>query len=108
YGAGAAACVSVHGGNRLAANSRLDTLIYGRRAGEHAAARASSMPMPPADTKPHLRREEERIEGIIARPREGRRVSEIKHELGELMNRDAAVFRSEEGLRRAQETIARH
>jgi succinate dehydrogenase / fumarate reductase, flavoprotein subunit len=107
YAAGEVACVSVHGGNRLGANSLLDTLIFGRRAGEHAAARASSMPMPTTDTKPHMHREEERIEGIIARPREGRRVSEIKHELGELMNRDAAVFRSEEGLRRAQETIAR-
>jgi succinate dehydrogenase / fumarate reductase, flavoprotein subunit len=107
YAAGEVACVSVHGGNRLGANSLLDTLIFGRRAGEHAAARASSMPMPSLDSKPQLRREEERIEGIIARTREGRRVSEIKHELGELMNREAAVFRSEEGLRRAQETIAR-
>src|SRR2546421_30606 len=107
YAAGEVACVSVHGGNRLGANSLLDTLIFGRRAGEHAAARAASVAMPQLDTKPHMRREEERIEGIIARPREGRRVSEIKHELGELMNRDAAVFRSEEGLRRAQETIAR-
>jgi succinate dehydrogenase / fumarate reductase, flavoprotein subunit len=107
YAAGEVACVSVHGGNRLGANSLLDTLIFGRRAGEHAAARASAMAMPSLDAKPHLRREEERIEGIIARPREGRRVSEIKHELGELMNSEAAVFRSEEGLRRAREAIAR-
>jgi succinate dehydrogenase / fumarate reductase, flavoprotein subunit len=107
YAAGEVACVSVHGGNRLGANSLLDTLIFGRRAGEHAAARASTMAIPSLDSKPHMRREEERIEGIIERPREGRRVSEIKHELGELMNREAAVFRSEEGLRRARETIAR-
>src|SRR5436309_3720138 len=107
YAAGEVACVSVHGGNRLGANSLLDTLIFGRRAGEHAAARASAMAMPALDSKPHMRHEEERIEGIIARPREGRRVSEIKHELGELMNSEAAVFRSEEGLRRAQETIGR-
>ena len=40
YAAGEVACVSVHGGNRLGANSLLDTLIFGRRAGEHAAARA--------------------------------------------------------------------
>ena len=43
YAAGEVACVSVHGGNRLGANSLLDTLIFGRRAGEHAAARAASM-----------------------------------------------------------------
>src|SRR5215211_1729926 len=37
YAAGEVACVSVHGGNRLGANSLLDTLIFGRRSGEHAA-----------------------------------------------------------------------
>jgi succinate dehydrogenase / fumarate reductase flavoprotein subunit len=107
YAAGEVACVSVHGGNRLGANSLLDTLIFGRRAGEHAAARAASMPMPETDTASPLRREQERIDEIIARPREGRRVSEIKHELGELMNREAAVFRNESGLQSAREGIAR-
>jgi succinate dehydrogenase / fumarate reductase flavoprotein subunit len=33
YAAGEVACVSVHGGNRLGANSLLDTLIFGRRCG---------------------------------------------------------------------------
>ena len=41
YAAGEVACVSVHGGNRLGANSLLDTLIFGRRSGEHAAERAA-------------------------------------------------------------------
>jgi succinate dehydrogenase / fumarate reductase, flavoprotein subunit len=107
YAAGEVACVSVHGGNRLGANSLLDTLIFGRRAGEHAAARAASMGMPEPDTVAALRRDSELIESIISRPREGRRVSAIKDELGELMNREAAVFRSREGLERARETVAR-
>ena len=46
YAAGEVACVSVHGGNRLGANSLLDTLIFGRRSGEHAAARAKHQTMP--------------------------------------------------------------
>ena len=33
YAAGETACVSVHGGNRLGANSLLDTLIFGKRSG---------------------------------------------------------------------------
>ena len=37
YAAGEVACVSVHGGNRLGANSLLDTLVFGRRSGVHAA-----------------------------------------------------------------------
>ncbi|GBD97274.1 MAG TPA: succinate dehydrogenase flavoprotein subunit [Nitrospirae bacterium] len=33
YAAGEAACVSVHGANRLGCNSLLDTVVFGRRAG---------------------------------------------------------------------------
>ncbi len=112
YAAGEVACVSVHGGNRLGANSLLDTLIFGRRSGEHAAARAASMAMPPVDANAALREDVARIDSILARPKDGgpthpRRVSEIKSELGELMNRHAAVFRDEQGLQSALETIGR-
>jgi succinate dehydrogenase / fumarate reductase flavoprotein subunit len=108
YAAGEVACVSVHGGNRLGANSLLDTLIFGRRAGEHAAARAAGMAPPQLDANPQLKRDAEDLDAIIARPREGgRRVSEIKNELGDTMNKHAAVFRDEAGLNSALETINR-
>ncbi len=107
YAAGEVACVSVHGGNRLGANSLLDTLIFGRRSGEHAARRAAGMGMPHVDVNAQLREDAERLDSIIARPRDGRRVSEIKSELGETMNESAAVFRDEAGLQGALETIAR-
>jgi succinate dehydrogenase / fumarate reductase flavoprotein subunit len=107
YAAGEVACVSVHGGNRLGANSLLDTLIFGRRAGEHAAARAAHMSPPSFDAGTQLRRDESELEAIIARSRDGRRVSEIKNELGETMNKHAAVFRDEAGLQGALETIGR-
>jgi succinate dehydrogenase / fumarate reductase flavoprotein subunit len=106
YAAGEVACVSVHGGNRLGANSLLDTLIFGRRAGEHAAARAKGMPMP--KTPEHkLREDAQRIQDIINRPKSGRRVSEIKDELGTAMNRYVAVYRDEEGLQKALEIVRR-
>jgi succinate dehydrogenase / fumarate reductase flavoprotein subunit len=107
YAAGEVACVSVHGGNRLGANSLLDTLIFGRRSGEHAAARAASIAMPQADVNAQLREDSAKLEAIINRPRDGRRVSEIKNELGETMNKHAAVFRDEAGLNGALETIDR-
>jgi succinate dehydrogenase flavoprotein subunit len=106
YAAGEVACVSVHGGNRLGANSLLDTLIFGRRSGEHAAARARSIAMPSVSGA-HLRRDEEMIEQIIARPRVGRRISEIKDELGTTMNQHVAVFRDEQGLQAAREVVVR-
>jgi succinate dehydrogenase / fumarate reductase flavoprotein subunit len=107
YAAGEVACVSVHGGNRLGANSLLDTLIFGRRAGEHAADRAATMAMPAADSLGRLREDSGRIDAIVARAHEGRRVSEIKTELGETMNTHAAVFRDEQGLQSAMETVSR-
>jgi succinate dehydrogenase / fumarate reductase flavoprotein subunit len=106
YAAGEVACVSVHGGNRLGANSLLDTLIFGRRSGEHAAARAKSMPMPTVGDE-QRRRDAATIEEIIGRERTGRRVSEIKEELGTEMNRNVAVFRDEAGLRHAHEVVRR-
>jgi len=106
YAAGEVACVSVHGGNRLGANSLLDTLIFGRRSGEHAAARARSLAMPSL-TDAQLRRDTAMIDQIIARPRAGRRISEIKEELGVTMNQHVAVFRDEQGLQAAGEVVAR-
>ena len=108
YAAGEVACVSVHGGNRLGANSLLDTLIFGRRAGEARRARVPRRWDCRGSTRTaQLQEDMGRIDAIIARPHEGRRVSEIKGELGEMMNSHAAVFRDEEGLSSALETIGR-
>jgi len=100
------ACVSVHGGNRLGANSLLDTLIFGRRAGQHAAKRAAHVAMP---SNPDSRVDEERrwIDSIIAREPGGRRVSELKDELGTAMNRYCAVFRDARGLDQCLEIVRR-
>jgi len=106
YAAGETACVSVHGGNRLGANSLLDTLIFGRRSGEHAANFAKTKRMPPANHA-FLTDEERGLQEILRRERTGRRVSEIKEELGRTLDKYAAVFRDEDGLRQAQEIVQR-
>jgi succinate dehydrogenase / fumarate reductase flavoprotein subunit len=106
YAAGEVACVSVHGGNRLGANSLLDTLIFGGRAGRHAAHRARQMAQPEA-SREHLEHEERSVKEIVGRDRSGRRVSEIKGELGSTMDKYAAVFRDEEGLNQALEVVRR-
>jgi succinate dehydrogenase / fumarate reductase flavoprotein subunit len=104
YAAGEVACVSVHGGNRLGANSLLDTLIFGRRSGEHAAGLRNDLPMPKvpaakvADT-------EKWIAAIISREPGGPRVAAIKNELGDAMNKYVAVYRDAEGLDRALQII---
>jgi succinate dehydrogenase / fumarate reductase, flavoprotein subunit len=107
YAAGECACVSVHGGNRLGANSLLDTLVFGRRSGAHAAAEAREVVLnPPSEAV--LEEEETRIGDLLRRERgSGRRVSELKHELGEIMDRHVAVFRNADGLNQALEVVKR-
>ena len=107
YAAGEVACVSVHGGNRLGANSLLDTLIFGRRSGQHAADRAKGT-QAGHPSKAVLAEEERQIAEVLGRERgSGRRVSEIREELGETMDRYVAVFRDEEGIKEAIETVGR-
>ena len=106
YAAGEVACVSVHGGNRLGANSLLDTLIFGRRSGEHAAKRALQMSMPSTPPTRIADREKE-IDTIIRREGSGPRIGAIKKELGAAMNEYVAVFRDAEGLAKALEIVLR-
>ena len=106
YAAGEVACVSVHGGNRLGANSLLDTLVFGRRSGEHAARQAGEMPVPSASTS-WLSDAERDVAAIVDRPAGGRRIGAIKNELGETMNEYVAVFRDADGLTKALEVVQR-
>jgi succinate dehydrogenase / fumarate reductase flavoprotein subunit len=107
YAAGEVACVSVHGGNRLGANSLLDTLIFGRRAGQHAAARAKRVELG-RPSQAVLADAERQISELVAHePGNGRRVSEIRTELGETMDHHVAVFRTGEGIQTALETVKR-
>ncbi|MBV9214293.1 MAG: FAD-binding protein [Actinobacteria bacterium] len=106
YAAGEVACVSVHGGNRLGANSLLDTLVFGRRSGKDAAAHARNhrMPEPPHS---HVSDEEATLSELVGRDRDGRRVSEIRADLGKVMDEHVAVFRDEDGLLEAAQTVQR-
>jgi succinate dehydrogenase / fumarate reductase flavoprotein subunit len=108
YAAGEVACVSVHGGNRLGANSLLDTLIFGRRSGVDAAHRAQELGKTAEPSPAVLADEESQIAEIMGREKgSGRRVSEIKAELGATMDGNVAVFRDAEGLEKARETVQR-
>src|SRR3989475_10666743 len=82
YAAGECACVSVHGGNRLGANSLLDTLVFGRRSGKHAAEHARNHKLPQVSNTV-VDDEERGIQEIVGRDSgNGRRVAQIREELG--------------------------
>ena len=94
---GEAACVSVHGANRLGTNSLLDIVVFGRAAAYRAAETVT-----PGETHKPLEANAgdfsiERLERI--RNASGsKKASEIRHEMQLSMQRHAAVFRDNELL----------
>ena len=104
YSAGECACVSVHGGNRLGANSLLDTIVFGRRAGEAAAALSKEMDdihVPESV----LSVDKELIRSFLSRDSNGDTAARIRLEMGQAMNEHIAVFRNEEGMQTALDII---
>ena len=103
YAAGEAACVSVHGANRLGCNSLLDLLVFGRRAGLKIAEDAPGLSFsdPPPDPGGPLR---ERIERLKAGG-DGERPAVLREEMQRAMMENCSVFRDEQGLKRALESI---
>ena len=104
FAAGETACVSVHGGNRLGANSLLETVVFGKRAGEVATEYARETP----DFKlsdAHIQDARARIKGVMDRPDNGLMTAALRLEMGETMNEHLAVFRSEEGMQTALKSV---
>src|SRR4029077_15908585 len=104
---GETACVSVHGGNRLRAQTPLEPLIFGQAPRRAAAARAKRIDAA-RPSKKVLEDEEAMIADVVSREKgSGRRISEIKRELGQTMDGKVAVFRDEAGITEALETVKR-
>ncbi len=93
YSAGEAACVSVHGANRLGTNSLLDLVVFGRRAGKMIAEELKQL-----DFNNHSSNLDEvsrhRIESLLA-PSHGERSFPIRNDLQTLMMDRCSVFRNE-------------
>ena len=104
YAAGECACVSVHGGNRLGANSLLDTVIFGRRSGEDAAYRARSVAHQNI-TEVAASPDAHRIQELLGRESKNDSVAKIRLEMGQTMNDRMGVFRDERGLKEAVQKI---
>ena len=102
YAAGEAACVSVHGANRLGTNSLVDLLVFGRRAGRQMAADVVGVGTPAVDADAALAPAQAELEAIRGR-RGGERAAALRTELAEVMMDDVGVYRDDAGLRRAQQ-----
>jgi len=95
---GEAACVSVHGANRLGTNSLLDLVVFGRAAAHRAAEivkpGATQSPLPPRAGEASLDRFDR-----TRNAKGGTKVSALRNELQRTMQMHAAVFRNTESLR---------
>ncbi|KAL7005697.1 succinate dehydrogenase flavoprotein subunit [Cystobasidiomycetes sp. EMM_F5] len=97
YAAGEAACVSVHGANRLGANSLLDIVVFGRACAHHIAETTDK-------GKPHEKLAEDAgMDGIerldkIRQSNGPKHTSEIRLAMQKVMQSDAAVFRTQSSL----------
>ena len=97
YAAGEAACVSVHGANRLGGNSLLDLVVFGRAAGIHIeeVMRQGVSYREASDSD---------IESSLARlsrwndSSSGESISDLKKELQTTMQNSFGVFRTEKNM----------
>ena len=105
FAAGEAACLSLHGGNRLGANSLLETVVFGRRAGRCAGEYAKTLAHPRIGDGV-VKDGENGLKRIFARPDTDDTVARIRHEMGRTMTEGLGVFRDQEGMAHTQRTIA--
>jgi succinate dehydrogenase / fumarate reductase flavoprotein subunit len=95
---GEAACVSVHGANRLGTNSLLDLVVFGRA----AAHRAAEIIKPGSSQAPLPARAGEATLERFDRTRNasgGTKVAAMRFELQKVMQSHAAVYRNSESLK---------
>ncbi len=103
---GEAACVSVHGANRLGSNSLLDLVVFGRA----AARRCQEILTPGAGHRPLAKGAGELAVTRLDRLRQAkgsRPTAAIRLEMQKAMQTDAAVFRTGASLQEGIEKIAR-
>ena len=103
FAAGEAACVSVHGANRLGTNSLLDLVVFGKHAGLSAAGYAQNANFVdlPDDPSSFARQQFDAL-----RNGDGKENAfDIATEMKKVMYDDVGIFRSEAGMNAAIQKI---
>ena len=107
YAAGEVACVSIHGANRLGANSLLEAVLFGRRAASGAIdfVRNDSENFSASVDDSQRDSEAARLQEIIDRP-PGPRAAAVRREMALEMDSGMAVFRDQAGMESAAAKVA--
>ena len=99
YAAGECACVSVHGANRLGGNSLLETIVFGRRAGQRAAEYSATV-QPRALPDAALKREEAHLQRLMDN-HGPERAWQVRDDLGSVMSTNLGIFRTKQSMTEA-------
>lgn len=106
FAAGEAACVSVHGANRLGSNSLLECVVYGRRTGATIAQFVQTRKLPDLNEARYLKEAADQLQALL--DQQGTyRIDQIRQAYQDCMTEHCGVFRSEsvmrEGITRLQD-----
>jgi succinate dehydrogenase / fumarate reductase flavoprotein subunit len=105
YAAGECACISVHGANRLGGNSLLETIVFGKIAGENAGIFAKNLSGSPQSGEDIIQTttefEKQHISGLI-KGNGNEDLSTIREELRTLMVDKVFLFRTGKALEEAK------
>ncbi|UCC80097.1 MAG: FAD-dependent oxidoreductase [Candidatus Zixiibacteriota bacterium] len=106
YAAGECSCVSVHGANRLGGNSLLETIVFGRRAGEAAASYVKELPK--TGDEATLTKAQKALAdrmNSFGRPGGTEDPYQLRTELQNVMTERVGIFRTGEELEEAMKEI---
>ncbi|NJL37202.1 MAG: succinate dehydrogenase/fumarate reductase flavoprotein subunit [Leptolyngbyaceae cyanobacterium SM1_4_3] len=104
FAAGEAACVSVHGANRLGSNSLLECVVYGKRTGAAIAQYVQSRKLPEIDEQRYLTQAAQQIQALIDQPGEYR-IDQVRQSFQDCMTDHCGVFRTESVMREGLEKL---
>ena len=104
YSAGEAACVSVHGANRLGGNSLLDLVVFGRATGMHIQEEISSGGGVDSATNSDIDQSLERL-NKLNESTSGYKTADVKRELQTCMQNYFGVFRRGEYMKKGVEEL---
>ncbi len=108
YAAGEVACVSINGANRLGSNSLPECLVFGARAGRHAARFVREHSPGDRATLTTLARDEARriAERYLSKKGGRERIAGLRTEMQTAMESGAGIFRDDATLRQTCATLA--
>ena len=107
YAVGECASVGIHGANRLGSNSLAELCVFGKVAGEAAAAFAkAAAPVNSPLLHQHASDAKARVERIGTGGRGTERISTLRREMAETMERGCGIFRTGDAMQETCNTLA--